>query len=59
MSAARRKIHALRIILSFALLGAVIAGAFFGASDIDWRPAGAILGALAATAYKISVSLRA
>lgn len=59
MSAARRRIHALRIILSFALLGAVIAGALFGAGDIDWRPAGAIVGAFVATAYKISLVLRA
>lgn len=59
MSTARKKIHALRIIVSFALLGALIAGAFFGASDVDLRPVGAIVGATVATLYKLSLILRA
>ena len=59
MSTARRKIHALRTILSFALLGAVVAGVAFGTSSIDLRPAGAIIGGAAASLYKLSLIWRA
>jgi hypothetical protein len=46
-------IHITRLVLSFALLGALIAGAFFGGSEFDLRPYGAALGGSAAAIYKL------
>lgn len=46
-------IHITRLVLSFALLGALIAGVFFGGSEFDLRPYGAALGGSAAAIYKL------
>lgn len=46
-------IHIMRLVLSFALLGAVIAGVFFGGADFDLRPYGAAIGGSAAAIYKL------
>lgn len=45
-------IHGLRLVLSFALLGAVIAGVF-GGPELDLRPYGAALGGSAVFIYKL------
>lgn len=48
-------IHSLRLVASFALLGAVVAGAFLGwAETHDFRAAGAVLGAAAGILLKTS-----
>lgn len=49
----KQAIHNTRIVLSFALLGAVVAGAVFGGFDFDVRPYGAAIGGVAATVYKL------
>lgn len=46
-------IHGMRFVLSFALLGALIAGVFFGGLDFDLRPYGAAFGGSAAFIYKL------
>jgi hypothetical protein len=48
-----QNIRALRMVLSFALLGAVLAGTFFGGSDGDLRPYGALFGAAGAVSFKL------
>ena len=50
----KRNLRNARMVVSFALLGAVAAGAIFGWFDVDLRPAGAFVGAGAAIAYKLS-----
>lgn len=50
---AKQIIHLMRLVLSFALLGALIAGTLFGGADFDLRPYGAALGGSAAALYKI------
>lgn len=47
-------IHALRLVLSFALLGAVVAGVLFGGMEFDLRPYGAAIGGAAAAIYKLT-----
>jgi hypothetical protein len=48
-------LHSARVILSFGLLGAVIAGAFFGGlADIDLRPIGAGAGIVAGVLLKLT-----
>ncbi len=42
-----------RMVLSFALLGAVVSGVFFGWSDHDIRPYGALAGGSAAFLFKL------
>lgn len=49
----KKNLRMVRVVMSFALLGAVVAGAFFGWSDVDLRPYGAVLGGGAALAYKL------
>lgn len=49
----RKNLHATRMVLSFTLLGAVVAGAFFGWIDADPRPWGAAAGATGAIALKL------
>ena len=46
-------IQVMRLVLSFALLGALIAGVLFGGYELDLRPYGAALGGSAAAIYKI------
>jgi hypothetical protein len=41
------------MVLSFALLGAVLAGTFFGGTDGDLRPYGALIGAVGAVSFKL------
>lgn len=43
----RKKLRSTRIILSFALLGAIAAGTFFGWTGIDVHPVGLLIGAIA------------
>ena len=47
-------IHDTRVVLSFALLGAVTVGAFLGWVDVDLRPYGAAAGAVGAIVLKIN-----
>lgn len=50
----RNYFHNAKVIASFALLGAVIVGALFGAVvEVDLRPYGAALGGLGAIAFKL------
>ena len=49
----KSKLHTIRIVASFALLGAVATGVFFGWAEADLRPFGAAAGACVALAYKI------
>ncbi len=49
---ARNVIHAMRLALSFALLGALVAGVF-GGQELDLRPYGAALGGSAFALYKL------
>lgn len=49
----KQNLHTARVILSFALLGAVVAGTFFGWADVDPRPWGAALGASGAITVKL------
>ena len=51
--AIKRNLRTIRLVVSFALLGAVAAGAIFGWYDTDLRPAGAAIGATSAIAYKL------
>ena len=48
----KQLIHGMRLVLSFALLGALIAGVF-GGPDFDLRPYGAALGGSAVFIYKL------
>jgi len=48
------KLHTVRMVASFALLGAVATGVLFGWADVDLRPIGAAIGAGVAVVYKIS-----
>lgn len=50
---AKQIIHMMRLVLSFSLLGALIAGVFFGGTEFDLRPYGAALGGSAAAIYKL------
>lgn len=48
-------IHSLRLVASFSLLGALVAGAFLGWTEThDFRAAGAVLGAAAGILLKTS-----
>ena len=49
----KKTLHTLRLVASFALLGAVVAGAVFGGYDMDLRPFGAAMGAGSVIAYKV------
>jgi hypothetical protein len=48
----KNRIHSARTVMSFALLGALLAGAFLGWTDHDFRPYGAVLGATGALVAK-------
>jgi hypothetical protein len=55
MMAFMKIIHSLRLVSSFALLGAVIMGVFTGSLDhqvVDFRVIGAIMGALGGIAWQ-------
>ena len=49
----KKSIHTARVVLSFALLGAVLTGVFFGWTDHDLRPYGAVAGGSAAFLFKL------
>lgn len=49
----KQALHTARLVASFALLGAVMAGSAFGWLDIDLRPYGAVIGGSAAFIYKL------
>lgn len=46
-SVIRSKLRSVRIVLSFALLGAIAAGAILGWTGFDMHPAGLAIGAIA------------
>lgn len=48
-----QNIRSLRMVLSFALLGAVITGILTGGADVDFRPYGALIGAAGAVSLKL------
>lgn len=50
----RNYFHNAKVIASFALLGAVVVGALFGAVvEVDLRPYGAAIGGIGAVAFKL------
>lgn len=50
----RNYFHNVKVVASFALLGAVVVGALFGAMvDVDLRPYGAALGGVGAIIFKL------
>ena len=49
----KNAIHFARMILSFALLGAIVAGVAGWGLDLDLRPYGAVLGGGAMLAYQL------
>lgn len=49
----KTKLHTLRVVMSFGLLGAVVAGVLFGGLDVDLRPYGAALGMATASFMKV------
>lgn len=50
----KKAIQTTRVVLSFALLGALIVGVFTGWMDADLRPYGAAIGGAGAIALKLS-----
>lgn len=52
-SSIRTRIHSIRTVASFALLGAVFAGTFFGWVEADVRAWGAAIGASGAVVFKL------
>ena len=51
--AIKTKLHTLRVVMSYVLLGAVMAGVLFGGLDVDLRPYGAAFGMAAASFMKV------
>lgn len=49
----KQALHNVRVVLSFTLLGAVVAGVFFGGIEFDMRPYGAAVGGATAAVYKL------